>query len=272
MCAARSATDWRTVSRLLDEVETKRRTSLIAVFSSSASSSSRLSRATTVSWPATETPRLRIAFGALRCFSLVVLRRCNLADLPPALERRLIAFPKAQDKASCPFKLAHWKRPGAVLCATANFDRECPLWVISGHRGLSASCPLYPHVWTAPSWQGLFSRLQHWSVRPCVRPFSAAHRPLAIMPSADQVPINSAHSTNAWGEVGCPDRRIDRLCITCCLPFPTFTSRRMSARSRLRRQCDRFLVTLALRHHRPRHPRDLIGKSDGGDFGRSARQ
>jgi hypothetical protein len=138
--------------------------------------------------------------------------------------------------------------------------------------GIGEQRPLYPHVWTAPSWQGLFSRLQHWSVRPCVRPFSAAHRPLAIMPSADQVPINSAHSTNAWGEVGCPDRRIDRLCITCCLPFPTFTSRRMSARSRLRRQCDRFLVTLALRHHRPRHPRDLIGKSDGGDFGRPARQ
>jgi len=28
------------------------------------------------------------------------LRRCDLADLPPALERRLIAFPNAQDKAS----------------------------------------------------------------------------------------------------------------------------------------------------------------------------
>jgi len=27
------------------------------------------------------------------------LRRCDLADWPPALERRLIAFPKAQDKA-----------------------------------------------------------------------------------------------------------------------------------------------------------------------------
>src|ERR1700675_310024 len=26
------------------------------------------------------------------------------------------------------------------------------------------------HVWTAPSWQGLSSLLQHWSVRPCVRP------------------------------------------------------------------------------------------------------
>src|SRR6266508_651085 len=31
------------------------------------------------------------------------------------------------------------------------------------------------HVWTAPSWQGLSSRTQNWSVRPCVRPFSAVH-------------------------------------------------------------------------------------------------
>ena len=45
-----------------------------------------------------EEARLRFAFDALRRFS-VVLRRCDLADLPPALERRLIALPKAQDKA-----------------------------------------------------------------------------------------------------------------------------------------------------------------------------
>jgi len=30
---------------------------------------------------------------------------------------------------------------------------------------------------------------------------------------------------NALALVGCPDRRIGRLCITCCSPFPTFTSR-----------------------------------------------
>ena len=32
---------------------------------------------------------------------------------------------------------------------------------------------------------------------------------------------------NALAQVGCPDRRIDRLCITCCLPSQPFTSRRM---------------------------------------------
>jgi hypothetical protein len=34
---------------------------------------------------------------------------------------------------------------------------------------MSAKC----HVWTAPSWQELSSRLQSWSVQPCVRPLSA---------------------------------------------------------------------------------------------------
>ena len=38
-------------------------------------------------------------------------------------------------------------------------------------KRMSALC----HVWTAPSWQELSSRLQHWSVQPCVRPLSAAH-------------------------------------------------------------------------------------------------
>jgi hypothetical protein len=41
-----------------------------------------------------------------------------------------------------------------------------------GMSGTSAKC----HVWTAPSWQELSSRLQHWSVQPCVRPVSAARR------------------------------------------------------------------------------------------------
>jgi hypothetical protein len=36
---------------------------------------------------------------------------------------------------------------------------------------MSALC----HVWTAPTWQELSSRLQHWSVQPCVRPVRAAH-------------------------------------------------------------------------------------------------
>ena len=46
----------------------------------------------------------------------------------------------------------------------------------------------------------------------------------------------------------------------------------MSARFRLRRKCDGFLVALTLGHHRPDHPRDLVGKRDGSDLGRPPRQ
>src|SRR5438105_3703846 len=68
--------------------------------------------------------------------------------------------------------------------------RRCPLRVKSGRDALKFRCPLYPrkrtslnaiamsalgHVWTAPSWQGLSSRTQHWSVQPCVRPVDAVH-------------------------------------------------------------------------------------------------
>jgi hypothetical protein len=44
----------------------------------------------------------------------------------------------------------------------------------------------------------VFFTFAGWSVQPCVRPVSAAHRPLAIMPSADQVPVKSSHSTMRW--------------------------------------------------------------------------
>jgi len=44
----------------------------------------------------------------------------------------------------------------------------------------------------------VFFTFAGWSVQPCVRPVSAAHRPLAIMPSADQVPVKSPHSTMHW--------------------------------------------------------------------------
>ena len=39
-------------------------------------------------------------------------------------------------------------------------------------------------------------------------------------------PVQKHAFDDALAHVGCPDRRIDRLCITCCQPFPTFTSRR----------------------------------------------
>jgi hypothetical protein len=124
---------------------------------------------------------------------------------------------------------------------------------------MSAKC----HVWTAPSWQELFSRLQPWSVQPCVRPLSAVHMTAGHNALRRSGPYHKRAFNNAVAQVGCPDRRTDRLCITCCSPFPTFTSRRM---------CDGFLVSLAPGHHGPGHSRDLIGKRDGRDLCRPPRE
>ena len=77
---------------------------------------------------------------------------------------------------------------------------------------------------------------------------------------------------HASGRLGCPDRRIDRLCITCCSSSQPSHHAGCPARSRLRRKCDGFLVSLALSHHGPGHSGKLVGKRNGGDLGRSPGQ
>ena len=98
--------------------------------------------------------------------------------------------------------------------------------------------------------------------------------PLAIMPSADQVPVKNPHSiTMRWhkwvvlivaGSTGSGLRavRSSNLHIT------------PDARRdlRLRRKRDGLPVTLALSHHGPGHSGKLVGKRDGGDLGRSPGQ
>jgi len=59
------------------------------------------------------------------------------------------------------------------------------------------------------------------------------------MPSADQLPINFSHDY-ARVNLGCPDRRIDRLS----------HHTRCTVQSRLRRECDGFLVAFVPSHHR----------------------
>ena len=66
---------------------------------------------------------------------------------------------------------------------------EAPRW-----QGFSSRL----HVWTAPRWQGLSSRLQ---LGRCSHVLGLRGRhswPLAIMPSADQVPVKSSHSAMRW--------------------------------------------------------------------------
>ena len=134
----------------------------------------------------------------------------------------------------------------------------------------STCCPLYPRVWTAPSWQELFSRLQHWSVRPCVRPLDAVHTTAGHNALRGSGPDRKPAFDNAWGQLGCPDRRIDRLCITCCSSSQPSHHAGCPARSRLCRKRDGFLIVLALGHDRPCHPGDLVGKRNGSDLDRSA--
>jgi hypothetical protein len=70
--------------------------------------------------------------------------------------------------------------------------------------------------------------LQHWSVQPCVRPFDAVHMTAGHNALRGSGPDQTPAFDNASTQVGCPDRRIDRLCFTCCSPSQLFTSRRLS--------------------------------------------
>src|SRR5664279_2750003 len=128
--------------------------------------------------------------------------------------------------------------------------------------------PLFTHVWTAPSWQVLSSRLQDWSVRPCVRPVSAVHMTAGHNALRGSGPDQQPAFDNAWVHLGCPDRRIDRLCITCCSPSQPSHHAGCPARSRLRRKRGGFLVSLAFGHHGPDHSRNLVGERDSSNLGR----
>jgi hypothetical protein len=60
--------------------------------------------------------------------------------------------------------------------------------------------------------------LRRWSVPPCVRPFDAVHMTAGHNALRGSGPGQIPAFDNAVALVGCPDRRIDRRCITCCSP------------------------------------------------------
>jgi hypothetical protein len=63
---------------------------------------------------------------------------------------------------------------------------------------MAALCVAKCHVWTAPGWQGFSSRLQAGRCSHVFGLLARHTRPLAIMPSADQVPVKTSHSTMRW--------------------------------------------------------------------------
>ena len=92
------------------------------------------------------------------------------------------------------------------------------------------------------------------------------------MPSGGPGPDQNLAFDNAMARVGCPDRRIDRLCITCCSPSQPSHHAGCPARSRLPRKRDGFLVSLTFDHHGPDHSGDFVGERDGRNLGRPPRQ
>src|SRR5262249_48813567 len=94
-----------------------------------------------------------------------LLRRAttgHVAAAPPrsviTKSRRLIASPPTRGAAY------HIAKRG-VLCATAKTGRDDPLWLLSPASDIRPVWPLAEegHVWTAPGWQVLSSRVQYWS-------------------------------------------------------------------------------------------------------------
>src|SRR5438552_823241 len=59
---------------------------------------------------------------------------------------------------------------------------------------------------------------QAWSVQPCVRPLGAVHMTAGHNALRGSGPRQNPAFDYALARVDCPDRRIDRLCITCCSP------------------------------------------------------
>ena len=116
--------------------------------------------------------------------------------------------------------------------------------------------------------KSFFHILQHWSVQPCVRPFNAVHMTAGHNALRGSGPDQQLAFKNAMAHVGCPDHRIDRLCITCC--SPSQPSRRASCPARFRssRKREGFLVSLAPCHHGPDHSGDLVGERDSRNLGR----
>ncbi len=110
----------------------------------------------------------------------------------------------------------------SVTVARKAVPRHHPRWepgALAAPAGICAGGgEKSPSLPRPPGWQGFSSRTQHWSVQPCVRPLNAVHMTAGHNALRGSGPGQKPAFDNALARVGCPDRRIDRLCITCCSP------------------------------------------------------
>src|SRR5215211_5270078 len=92
------------------------------------------------------------------------------------------------------------------------------------------------------------------------------------MPSADQVPVKSSHSTMRWHKWVVLTAGSTGSALRAVRPPNLHITPVIRRDSRLSRKRDGFLVSLAPGHHGPDHSRDLVGERDGGNLGRPPRQ
>src|SRR5262249_44603941 len=149
-------------------------------------------------------------------------------------------------------------------------------WVISGHPAQETRRPLYPrkrtwfstivmsalcHVWTAPGWQEESSRRRLSRCSHVFGLFCAVHMTAGHNALRGSGPSQFPAFENAMAQVGCPDRRIDRLCIAV-RPSNLHITPNVGAIS-LDLQRGRIIVALASSHHCPGHSGELVGKRNG---------
>src|SRR5262249_9098050 len=115
------------------------------------------------------------------------------------------------------------------------FATQLPQWVISDRSGRShmiayvrfvpeadkpadvSLCPLSAMCGRLRVGKA-FLHVCSWSVQPCVRPICAVHMTAGHNALRGLGPGQKPAFEDALAQVGCPDRRIGRLCITCCSP------------------------------------------------------
>src|SRR5262249_45565884 len=93
------------------------------------------------------------------------------------------------------------------------------------------------------------------------------------MPSADQVPVKSTHSMMLWPEwvvliAGSTGTALRAVRLPNRYVTPVARCNLVSSR----RESGGFIVTFVPGHHRPGHPCEFVGESDGRDLGRPPRQ
>ena len=117
---------------------------------------------------------------------------------------------------------------------------------------LSICCPLYPRcVDGSELARTFFTFAALVGALVCYGPLDAVHTTAGHNALRGSGPDRKPAFDNAWGQLGCPDRRIDRLCITCCSSSQPSHHAGCPARSRLCRKRDGFLIVLALGHRSP---------------------